>query len=158
MFVGAVETTERADRSMDAFDADVLIYAAEVGHPLGARVRAVFNRSAATTVGIGSVLLLIEVLSRPMRQQQTADVATLSGFLGRLDLQPVSRSIAAAATTLAAQHNLRAADAVHLATAVDAAATRFITNNRKDFPKTIADVEIVYPEDLPDPADTDRDD
>ena len=37
---------------------------------------------------------------------------------------------------------------IHLATAALAAADRFITNNRKDFPKTIGEVDIVYPEDL----------
>ena len=33
--------------------------------------------------------------------------------------------------------------------AVIAGADRFLTNNRKDFPKTIAEVEIVYPDELP---------
>ena len=52
------------------------------------------------------------------------------------------------AAVLAAKHRLRAADAVHLATAVQAGADRFITNNRKDFVKGIDEVEVVYPDDL----------
>lgn len=53
---------------MDAFDADVLIYAAVPGHPLGQRVASLFQSATpTTTAGVGSVLLLPEVLSRPLR-------------------------------------------------------------------------------------------
>jgi len=46
---------------MDAFDADVLIYAAVPGHPLGEQVVTLFPSAApATVAGIGSVLLLPE--------------------------------------------------------------------------------------------------
>jgi len=40
---------------------------------------------------------------------------------------------------------LRAADAVHLSTAVIANADRFITNNTKDFPVSIAEIDVTYP-------------
>ena len=47
---------------MDAFDSDVLIYAAAPGHPLGERVAALFPAhppgSHGPVVGVGSVLLL----------------------------------------------------------------------------------------------------
>ena len=58
--------------------------------------------------------------------------------------------IARAATVLAAAYRLRATDAVHLATAVNAGADRFITNNRKDFPRSITEIDITYPDDLAD--------
>lgn len=58
---------------MDAFDADVLIYAAVAGHPLGRRVRALFDDRA--TVGIGSVLLLPEVLTKPRREEALEQLA-----------------------------------------------------------------------------------
>lgn len=136
---------------MDAFDADVVIYAAVPDHPLGRRVRALFPVDVATSAGIGSVLLLPEVLAKPIRDDAAADVVELSALLGRLDLLPVDAAVGRLATALAAAYGLRAADAVHLATAVGAGATRFITNNVKDFPKTIAEIDIVYPGDLPDP-------
>jgi predicted nucleic acid-binding protein len=41
-------------------------------------------------------------------------------------------------------------DAVHLATAVNLGADRFITNNKRDFPRTISELQVTYPEDLPD--------
>jgi hypothetical protein len=37
---------------------------------------------------------------------------------------------------------------VHLATAVAAGADRFLTNNKSDFPKSIVEIDITYPEDL----------
>jgi len=37
---------------------------------------------------------------------------------------------------------------VHLATAVNVGADRFITNNRRDFPKSIAEIDVTYPADL----------
>ena len=38
-----------------------------------------------------------------------------------------------------------------LATAVVGGAEWFLTNNRRDFPQTIAEVNVVYPDDLPEP-------
>jgi hypothetical protein len=38
---------------------------------------------------------------------------------------------------------------VHLATAVAAGADRFITNNTSDFKKSITEVDVVFPEELP---------
>ena len=45
---------------------------------------------------------------------------------------------------------VQTADAVHLATAVVSGADRFITNNSSDFPKTITEVQVTYPNELPD--------
>lgn len=139
---------------MDAFDADVLIYATIAEHPLGRRVRASFRldrtRSVSRSVGIGSVLLVPELLSKPLRQRVQREVEALTVLLGRLDLLPVDVAVARAASALGARYGLRATDAVHLATAVAAGADRFITNNRSDFPRTITEVDVVYPEDLPD--------
>jgi predicted nucleic acid-binding protein len=138
---------------MDAFDADVLIYAAVPGHPLGRRVRALFPPAAAvpadSPVGVGSVLLLPEVLGKPMREGATGDVQALASFLSRLDLRPLDQATAEVAVVLSGRYGMRAADASHLATAVVLGADRFITNNRRDFPATIKEVHITYPADLP---------
>ncbi len=138
---------------MDAFDADVLIYAAVASHPLGRRVAALIaapgNRVPA---GTGSVLLLPEVLGKPLRDSAASEIRILAGLLARLDLRPVDLATAELATSLSARYKLKAADAVHLATAVAAGADRFITNSQRDFPKQIAEVDITYPADLADPA------
>jgi predicted nucleic acid-binding protein len=141
---------------VDAFDADVLIYAAVPGHTLGRRVRVLFppqpvDRSE-TIAGIGSVLLLPELLAKPLRDGADDELVELAGLLGRLDLRPVDEATAGLAAALGAAHRLRAADAVHLATAVAAGADRFVTNNQADFPKSISEIDVTYPEDLPDPT------
>ncbi len=138
---------------MDAYDADVLVYAAVADHSLGRRVRALFPTEPVegtdAVAGIGSVLLLPELLTKPLREGSTDELEELGALLSRLDLRPVDAATAELATALGASHGLRAADAVHLATAVGAGADRFLTNNKFDFPKSIAEVEITYPEDLP---------
>ncbi len=136
---------------MDAFDADVLIYAGVAGHPLGKRVRALFPVEPDSVAGVGSVLLLPEVLAKPMRDGSVQEVAALAGLLGRLDLRSVDPVTAEVATTLASGYRLRAADAVHLATAVVFGADRFITNNRRDFPVSISEIKVTYPDDLDEP-------
>ncbi len=134
---------------MDAFDADALIYAAVPSHQLGRRVAALFRSAGpGTTVGAGSVLLLPEVLSKPLRDHATGEVRILAGLLGRLDLRPVDRATAELATVLASKYRLKATDATHLATAVNVGADRFITNNQSDFPATIIEVTITYPAEL----------
>ena len=133
-----------------AFDADVLIYAADPDHPLGpAIVKLINSAPAGSPAGVGSVLLLTETLAKPMRTDPfSTEVATLLDLLGRLTLRPVDEATGRAALDLAVSYGLRAADAAHLATAIEASADRFLTNNRRDFPKTITEIEIVYPEDL----------
>jgi predicted nucleic acid-binding protein len=136
---------------MDAFDADVLIYAVVPGHPQGRPVRRLFDEASSFLVGVGSVVLLPEVLAKPLRNGATREVAELTRLLSRLDLRPGSPVIAEAATSLAAAHRLRAADAFHLATAVLVGADRFITNNRRDFGSSITEIEVVYPDALDEP-------
>ena len=138
---------------MDAFDADALIYAAVPGHALGRRVAALFHSVGSATVpGIGSILLLPEVLGKPLRDGATDEIRILAGLLARLDLRPVDRATAELATALCGRYRLKAADATHLATAVGMGADRFITNNHRDFPKTITELRVTYPADLTDPT------
>ena len=154
-------TSERPERaadnrdSVDAFDADVLIYAAVPDHRLGRRVRALFPSDpverSGLVAGMGSVLLIPELLSKPLRERATDELDELGALLSRLDLLPADEATAELATALGAVYSLRAADAIHLATAIGGGAERFLTNNRADFPKTIREIDITYPEDLPDP-------
>ncbi len=137
---------------MDAFDADVLIYAAAPDHALGAPVRALFSPEAPSETGvlagIGSVLLLPELLTKPLRDDAHDELLALSLLLSRIALLPTDQATAELATALGASYGLRASDAVHLATAVGAGAERFITNNKSDFSRSISEIAITYPEDL----------
>lgn len=131
-----------------AFDSDVVIYAASHDHPLGPRILRVIHDADVTRTG--SVLLLPEVLAKPMREG-SSDVPVLRALLGAVEMRPFDESTPDVATYLASMYRLRAADAVHLATAVIAGADTFLTNNRKDFPTSIGEIDIVYPDELPEP-------
>ncbi len=136
---------------MNAFDADVLIYAARSpAVPLGERVLRLLLPAGSEDPpgGVGSLLLLPELLSKPLRLGRGGEVERLQVLLARLELRPFDAATADLAAALGAVYSLRAADAVHLATAVNAGADRFVTNNQRDFPKSIGEIEIVYPEDL----------
>jgi predicted nucleic acid-binding protein len=137
---------------MDAFDADVLIYAAAPAHPLGRRVLALFSDEppgdSVAPAGVGSMLLLPELLTKPTRDQAKSELVALAALLARLDLRPLDEATAELAVALGAAYGLRAADAVHLATAVSVGADRFLTNNHRDFPQTITEIDITYPDQL----------
>jgi hypothetical protein len=69
----------------------------------------------------------------------------LTFILSRLELHPVDRSVASLAAVLGARYRLRAADAVHLATAVTTGADRFIANNRRDFDREhVVEIDVTY--------------
>ena len=133
---------------MDAFDADCLIFAAAVGHPLGVRVAALLDAEPSRAgVNTGSIALIPELLSKPLREERPAEISLLTFVLARLELHPVDRSVASLAAVLGARYRLRAADAIHLATAVAVGADRFITNNRRDFDREhIVEIDITYPD------------
>lgn len=137
---------------MDAFDADVLMYAAVPGHPLGNPVLALFPdpppHDSGVFAGVGSMLLVPEVLAKPTRSGTDDEVRALAALLGRRDLCPLDEAIASLAVALGASYGLRSADAVHLATAVSAGADRFITNNRREFSPVIEEIAVTYPTDL----------
>jgi len=142
--------------TLDAFDADVLIYAAVPGHKLGRRVASLLGEAPlepdGPARGVGSVLLLPELLSRPLRDGATEEVDALLAILARLALHPLDEATARLAVALGASYGLRAADATHLATAVSIGANRFVTNNRRDFPSSISEIDVTYPDALPDPS------
>ena len=142
--------------SVDGFDADVLIYAAAPGHPLGRRVKALFPTEPGDVevpqTGVGSLLLLPELLSKPTLAGDGRQLDSLISLLRQLDLRPIDVATAELATSLGARYSLRAVDAVHLATAVHAGADRFVTNNTKHFKQSIVEIDVTYALDLADPG------
>lgn len=126
---------------MDAFDADVLIYSAR-RDDTGASAR---RSLASSSERIGSVVLMPEVLAKSIRTGSRPEYAILTSVLATFDLKVVDHEIAEAATTFGAKYRLKAADAIHLATAVVWGAERFHTNNRKDFGPHISEIDVVHP-------------
>jgi hypothetical protein len=136
---------------MDAFDADALIYAAVPAHPLGQRIAALFRSvGPGTMAGTGSVLLLPEILSKPLRDGATDEVRILAGLLARLDLRPVER--AARGTRDRPIQQVPAETRRRHASGHRRGSWRrpFITNNRRGFPATITEIKVTYPADLTD--------
>jgi predicted nucleic acid-binding protein len=127
---------------IEAFDSEVLISAASAGPRTEVSRRVL----AASESRIGSVLLLPEVLSKPIRGRAEAEVGVLVEILAGIDLKPVDEEVADASVAFGAKYSLRAADAIHLATAVVWGAQRFHTNNRRDFGPHIEEIEIAWPE------------
>lgn len=133
---------------MDAFDADIVIYAA-ADDPRGARLHEAISRSEPeAAAGLGSVLLLPETLALapPDSTERSGEHRRLVALLSRLLLLPVTEEVAAMSTGLRTTYRLKTADAVHLATAIAGGADRFVTNNRRDFPTGIAEIDVVYPD------------
>lgn len=125
----------------DAFDSDVLIHLVN-DTAEAASVRAAVAHAESV---IGSVVLLPETLSKPLRLGNAQEYHDLVELLSRFSLKPVDVDVADASISLAAKYGLRAADAIHLATAVVWGAERFHTNNRKDFGPHITEVEVAWP-------------
>jgi len=83
--------------------------------------------------GILSVIGMIEIMSGPKRKGRF-DLAgrykdVLQNF-PHLSIVGISEQVVDISSTLIAQHHLDAPDAIHLATAIDAGAERFITNDK----------------------------
>ena len=127
-----------------AFDTDVLIYAADLTHPLGQKVLRVLEHPAITA--IGSCILLPELLSKPIRLGLHDERDALLGILALLELIALDTANATLAAQLGASYKLKAPDAIHLATAVQAGADAFITNNTSDFkPELILELNVLFP-------------
>lgn len=85
-----------------------------------------------------------------IKQQVYPLQANLPGRRSRR--QRVYQAISAQSAVLGARYGLRATDATHLATAIRMGAHRFITNNSKYFDRSIEEIEVTFPADLPDPG------
>ena len=102
----------------------------------------------AATVGIGSVLLLPEILSRPRASRAQDEREAVGAVTARIDLRPVDANTARLAAVLGAKYRLRTADAVRLATAVLTGADRFISTNTRDLSPSISEITAVFPQNL----------
>jgi len=81
---------------------------------------------------IGSELLLVETLVKPVEQGDPALEASFRRFLTasrEMQLLPISRQILERALKLRAAHRVRTPDAIHAATALIAGCTLFATND-----------------------------
>ena len=81
-----------------------------------------------------SILTLTEVLVHPLRQgnhRLAEEYRRILLHANYIDTLPVSEDIAEEAAQLRSKHNLRTPDAIHLATAITAGASSFLTNDSR---------------------------
>jgi predicted nucleic acid-binding protein len=123
----------------DAFDSNVLIYAATEGPLRSAAAESLANSRSR----IGSVILLPEVLTKPLQRGDRDEVSELMRILATFDLKAMDEEIADASVAFGAKYGLRAPDAIHLATAVVWGAERFYTHNTKVFGDHITEIDVV---------------
>ena len=137
---------------MIAFGTDVLIYAAIPQHPLGTKVLGLFPADDVRDqqAGVGSMLLVPELMIKPVRENRLGELNQLAWLLSRIELLDVDQDIADLAVVVGAKLRLKAPDALHLATAMYAGADQFLTNNSRDFDAAFDGIEIIFPTDLPD--------
>jgi predicted nucleic acid-binding protein len=90
------------------------------------------NVNEGLIAGVSATIALTEVLVQPLRvgnytlAQQYETVLTKSrGFR----LKPITNDVARQAANLRARHNLRMADALHIAVGIDAGCDAFLTND-----------------------------
>lgn len=131
-----------------AFDADVIVYAGLPSHEYGRPLRTLIS-GLEPNQGYGSAILIPELLIKPRRLGREGEVAAIELLLGYLNLLDLNAHLAFRAVQLGARYGLKSVDAVHLATAIEARADRFLTNNRRDFkPRVVTELNVVFPEDL----------
>ena len=130
-------------------DSNILIYLLETSGPLAdAAARLVDAIDAGTTEAVLSTVGLIEILVGPARAGDAAAFELTADALRDLLIRVVSldRATAEDAAWIRGSLGIGLEDAVHLATARNAGATAFVTNDRRL--RSIPRLEVVYLDDL----------
>lgn len=131
-------TNSNADRRPIVYiDSNVFIYAMERNDAISEGIRSLFlHLRAAGGCALSSELTLAEVLAKPEEDQSETLKQGYLDLVGGGDiavLAPVTRDILIASATLRARRapKLRLADAVHLATAIQAKCRYFLSNDER---------------------------
>ncbi|MEO8436875.1 MAG: type II toxin-antitoxin system VapC family toxin [Chloroflexota bacterium] len=130
-------------------DSNILIYLLETSGPLAdAAARIVDAIDDRTTQAVLSTVGLVEILAGPARAGDAAAFEFTADALRDLLIRFVSldRATAEDAAWIRGSLGIGLEDAVHLATARNAGATAFVTNDRRL--RSIPRLEVVYLDDL----------
>lgn len=116
------------------WDSNLFIYLHE-GHPtFGPRVQRIYEELIARNDALcTSVFTVGEVLTLPLRMKDDAAVAAISESMlsGEIELLPFTLAMAQRYGKIRAASSLKAADALHLATAIESKASLFVTNDHQ---------------------------
>lgn len=120
--------------SVLGLDTSLFIYFVEDHPQFGDASHKVFQQLGSGTQGVTSVVTLMEISVKPIREQ-FIDVAYLyAGFLESIEdlaIIPIHADDAWLAGSLRAINTLRPADALQIATCIGAGADVFVTNDRR---------------------------
>lgn len=135
-------------------DANILIYSIELVPPYVATLDAFWQHaSSQSAIVLTSELTVLEALVGPFKMGNQGLEALYRQMLfssSNLALLPVTRAIFERAAQLRAQIvGLKTPDAIHAATALEAGAMTFITNDTQF--RQIPGLNVVAPRDLPTP-------
>lgn len=128
-----------------ALDSNVFIRALDDPGVLGEKSRDLLEdfRQNLQKISI-SVIVLEEFFVRVYKQKREKDLNDILDFItvgGLVQLVDISKQIALLAAKIRAQYNIKAPDALHLASAIETGASVFITTDRR-FPKKIGKLTI----------------
>lgn len=132
-----MEALERAlsESSLVCLDTLVFIYHFEEHPDYLKKTSIIFNAVECGHVkAIGSMIAMLELLVQPLRdgRDDLADnYRKILRYFPNFELVPVDNAIADRAAKLRAAYNIGTPDAIHLATAIEAEADCYITNDRK---------------------------
>lgn len=117
-----------------AADTMVFIYYLQDISPYGGLLQPFFEAwESGTHHGVTSVITLLEILVQPLRAgrpEVAIDYREALADLPHLELVPVDGRLAERAARMRASHGLSVPDAIQIATALEAQATVFLTNDR----------------------------
>jgi predicted nucleic acid-binding protein len=124
----------RLDGRLVYFDANIFIYVLEGFPAFQSQLTDIRDGVRAGSFEVvTSELTLCEVLVAPFRKDDASKVAAYVDFLEKsraVSLLPTTRSIYKRAALIRASVGLKTADAIHVASAMDAGCTAFLTNDR----------------------------
>ena len=114
-------------------DANCVIYSVERIEPYDALLMPLWQAAAESRLSIvTSELTLLEVLVRPIRDQNEMLMSAFRAFLTgtrELSMIPVTTTILEQAAHIRAETGMRTPDAIHAATAIETQASLFVTND-----------------------------
>jgi predicted nucleic acid-binding protein len=133
-------------------DTSILIYHFEGNPRYTPLTSSVFTAVASGVEAVLSSLAVMEILMKPMRDEQSRLARTIADRLRSMPnftFVPSGFDIAVEAARLRARYSLRPPDAIHLATSLQAGVDAFITNDA-DFRKVSGkeDAKIIHLDDL----------
>ena len=128
------------------FDTNAIIYFIEQSPPLYSVVLKIFKLIGSDDISaLTSEFTLIEILLKPMRERQVALIQNIKDLL--LDrefftLTATCESLFIKAAETGAEHGLRPADAIQLASALENHCHYFVTNDARF--KSVGGLEVVF--------------